>query len=442
MKKYTGKIIYSYFENLIKLLYKKGYTIDPLSQDWELKSEYTQTLESSRYDVVHMLLFFASLNYYIPKNISCRSLYLPFTGFPYDKFINSFCFISNLSFRYNQNEMVNNLLQNSLMLMLRLSNKSEFKQSLENVNSNILLSAFYDSTTNFIPGFAALHKMASEYTIFLLLCCLNNSNFVKTIIKENLSNLFIYYLINSAQYTLEKVGTSYIHLIIIEILIKIISNSIASKKLNQPFNHGFNTKYKPENGSSFGDVILNVLFNICDKSDEFLPKACELIYFMMLSAEHILLESAKKIVKLYIGMIDETQKDLMCDIFANIVQKFNINNGFLIAIILQFKYFYTFKSSEKQSMKIINEFIHNVIAKSPRNQEIKLTVLMEIIKNLKIDEIFPKKIEIKHEFTFEFDDKFDEFNDYLYSNLFFEENDRLLSLKYEINPFLGISNKD
>ncbi|KAH0791452.1 hypothetical protein GPJ56_004667 [Histomonas meleagridis] len=439
----NGKIITSYIRTISQLLFKKGLTIEADQEIWTQSSFGNSLFSQARFDIVHALLFFASPNFFLPSTITIKTLSIPFFDFPHKKFIESVCQLSSrynsLTFLERRNEQLSKPLRNCIILSIRLFENCVFQSSISNMDSEKILIAFYDTNNPIKPTFGPLYPYASELITFFFMLSYYHPTFGEFLSKENKSNDFIHQLLDSSQYSHEKTGVTYIHNIIISSLINILMNEGAAKELNNPCLDGFSCNFKPHNGS-YADVLFEFLLNLVPTSKYILTKFAFLFYIVSEFVYKYLVSTATKVIQLFKQCVKDNNSyciDMLLKGFVKMIQnECNKENGFLIVIVKETKYFKKLleeKEENSNELNLILKFNKTVISKFKKYSKVGSDEFGEVIDGVDVDEIFPKKTKFERvSCDFETGIQWQKWGDYFMKELFEQEIYNAASFKEEV----------
>ncbi|KAK8894417.1 hypothetical protein M9Y10_022851 [Tritrichomonas musculus] len=448
MQLHEGHVVNSMISCLSNCMFKAGLTLENEEKDWNQSTVNYKSLNISRRDIIHCIYFLNSLDYFLPEKMDPKPHFLiEMPEFPFTDFLKSMCIVAtkyhlNSYQNINENETFS-LLQNCLGFIIQLFNSEPLATAFSQVDPLILLQAFIlKDTPEAQLLFHPSDLLANETLTFLYTALCYQPNLSLIIANEGLANKFIFTLIEALQLTFESVGVCYLHSIIISTILLLVSDETIASLLNNPFNQNFvKSQFRPHSGS-YADVLLEVLFNLCDSSSyNFAPAVAAVFQMIVPQVQSFSIFTAEKIINLFDNAIKaENQKliELLLEAFAEIVQN-KINNENLVPtmIIKNASLFQNLKENEKfefstNSLDIIFTFISYINDKlSNENLDIKA-----ILESPDVSKIFTNVVSfMKHPqiLNEEITASWTEWSLISFKKSFEKEFERFNSLKVELN---------
>ncbi|KAK8887883.1 hypothetical protein M9Y10_038942 [Tritrichomonas musculus] len=398
---------------------------------WIQNGEVTHLNEINltRKELVDALLVISSLHIFYPK---FKHSYPETTSsllenLPLNSIILSTC---RIAFRYmNERPPVTSelslLLRSLLALLVRLFTNPKFRQEISNIHPQIFLRAIYAPEFNdakeepkkiSLPLFDPLDPLSKETLSFLYMCALFQPGLVPLLTSKGYSNMFLYNLLWAAQLFFEKEGVNYIHSIILSTVLLIVADPKAAGYLNRPFKPSskgaafINCNFKPstDKGLSFGDLLLEVLLNFCQR-DSFLPSLICVFHMISPYVNMFSTTTAFKMMELFEHVNEKFPSfvPLFLEVFATIVQqKDNSKNGFCPIIFSKQSLFKQIKNdspSVQKSLPIILKYLKKarLLIKKENKPKIDINEVSEILAKIDTEKLFPQpQMFIKHPHIF------------------------------------------
>ncbi|OHT01033.1 hypothetical protein TRFO_07706 [Tritrichomonas foetus] len=413
MRIHDGHVTASFTDAVSGLLFKEGTTLNGTNGEWVQTNPDANEMNRTRSDLLHAILLVSSLHVFAPNNANNHpEISASLDNLPHASIIKSTC---RIAFRYMSEKGDSTtvlLLKNALTLCIRLFTNVNFRQAFKSVSPQNLLRGLYISETNLPPLFTPLDPISKESLSFLYMCALFNPGFVEALTKKDHSNNFLFHLLWAAQLFFEKEGVNYIHSIILSTVLLIVADPEAAVKLNQPFNKDKNVmtgcNYKPADNISYGDLILNVLLNFCQR-ESFLPSLICVFHMISPHVNVFSLETASSLMVLFERVYDKHKSflPLFLEVFATIVQqRDNKKNGFCPVIFSRAKLFKEITSdlpSVQKTLPIIRRYIKKarITIKNENKQNINVYEVSGILAKINTEQLFPNpQMFIKHPHIF------------------------------------------
>jgi hypothetical protein len=278
------------------------------------------------------------------------------------------------------------LLRNSFTLIVRFFRRPEFRIAFDAVDSGLLFRSFVLSPSH-IPIFEPFSAISHESVSFLYISMVSRPG----IIEEywDYSNVFVYYLIFSAEVLFEQLGFRPLHKVLLATILLIVANPSAATNLSQPCTQAFNCLFKPA-FHSYADLILEVL---C-RHDVFRPSLARILQAISPQLSSVSLVTAVKVLDAF--QPSDDLAPIFLDAFATIAQRRQPpENGFLVALYQKSGVFRAMADVAKrgrQALGVVLAFLSAArdVVRATKRSEIECRQLAQLFARLDIAQICPQ----------------------------------------------------
>jgi hypothetical protein len=391
-KELNGRHYATFIKLHLLSLFHPGLTLLENSHVWNVCDN---TMNRTRRDLVHSLFGLLWAPFFTTRRLH-RPEFRPNLREDWAiRFLNSVCLMANA---YLKDPSLADLLGNSIGVLTILVPTEHGKAIFEGCELTTLLNAFSLGPKE-PPLFELSRAISTEALSLLFASAWFRPDFVSRIGTDGYLPTFIFNLVHVAQWTFERVGFCFHHSIIISTLLLMLADPVAAAVLNSQYEGQLRSSYQPQS-SSLGDLLVNVLLNIC-KSQPFWPSFVNVFHMISGHVSTFSVETATQTM-VFLQTIFESEKALRLLVLESIASMIQaperLQNGFLIGIVQQSDWFRKIEVSDSKCSKALSIILKFLYAAS--QAQASSSDLPEIFANISISSA-ERRIFAIHPYQFE-----------------------------------------
>ena len=399
-------VFYDLEKVLPKLLKAPGIGCSPTTEFWCEQEETDHVVnESARLQVLKLYLLCLNIGKFRSTD-SERFEGICTDEFPLEWFVTSVCnesrvFIDDVK-RNKVTQPRESIVRCSFTVFAQLMlTDANLKDAIAKCPTQVLLSAFFGSRyeRSATPlAFNTTSSFTTEMLTFFYIALLNNPEFAVAL---PCSNEVVVSLLNSMQVTLEFSGVSFIHSLIVSILMLIINNQQNAEKLDSVEAYQLTCQLRPHRGS-LADLVIEILLQFADNPALLKPIAC-LFHMVTQGVKEYSMFSATGIMKVFCSLSNVVKGSkqvqiarVFCEIFANVVQAQPITNTNFAVVIARhaslFKRLRDVSANLAEPIDIILKFtkeLARVTKETGQSPSITADKASELVAKIQTDKIYP-----------------------------------------------------
>jgi hypothetical protein len=431
MLELKGRSLPILFQAIGVCLFKPGLTLSPGSSRWCETGPESDVILRTRRDLIHALLGVSSSNFFLNDRGKQPDFVFPLKDFPFEPFIESLARAVHLHVKLGgENQLLADLVRNSIALATRLFVVPEFRESMGRVSSEPFLTAFVGKKAFLTTS----SPFSFEAVSLLYMVAISQNGFLK--LTKGKSNAILAKVLKFAQDIYDKRGFCYVHSILISIILLMFVDDQVVINLSSP------SENKAD--GSYGDVILNGIMNICDQP-EFWPSLTVIFYFMAPHVRAFSCVTADRVMKIFkkIWKKQNLLVPLFLDAFATILRRTeSAENHFLTAFVNHADLIDEIDLDDRRSAKalpILKDFfdIAEDVMEEKGVTELTNQELLELLEEVNLgDEEAPLPIKAPHRFEGEMETTWSEWADLLFLRCFKDEIQKMQEFQAAYAPVL------
>jgi hypothetical protein len=361
------------------LLFRPGVTLAAGESIWTTPHALCRT----RRDLVHALVMLGSLGFMC----GCPRLDVDFPGFPSAPFLKSVCNICRaclddlLAGRVDDAAV--DLVRNCHALCARLFIAQDFRTAAACVKPSAFIGAIVHGPATMLDADGPL---ASEALSFIYIALLSRNDLAGVLAAKNLANTIIFNVLAIAQVSLERTGFGYVHDIALAVVLLLVAHTGVAAGLSATWAGRWPAAFVPPPGS-FGDLLLNIAVNVCQRGAFWHSLLC----ILQAVAPFVSVFSFWTAFRLWGALepvleTDPTMRQLFTEACAAIVQRTENNeNGFVVLIFQKRAFFRGLKDeSARVATRLVVGWVNKVkrVVMASGRHPLSLGELLEAIDRL------------------------------------------------------------
>jgi hypothetical protein len=345
--------------------------------------------------LVHALLAVCSADFFVSDAPGRNRFDVELSEFSFKAFVNSLCQIS-ANFAVQPADGAIGFLQNAFALATRLLYVEAFRAEFKGIETAVLLQSFAPSP-DAPPIFQAGGPLAIESVSFLYVALICHPGLAAAIAQQKYSNSFVFHLIYDAELLFEKEGFSYVHSVLLSVVLLIVADHDAAVALNCPRSEPFPCRLPLPLGS-YADLLLGVLVNLC-KNHALWPSLICIFHVIAPYLSIVSVGVAGQITELFVQAVARRPDviPLFLEAFAAIVQcNQSDSNGFLVTLFPKYGVFKNLVASTHRAGKALAVILlflaaERKAAKATKQKLLPANELSQVLASVDADTLFPQK---------------------------------------------------
>jgi hypothetical protein len=419
-----------FINSLQRLLFKPGLTLLSRTSHWGEAPDEPPSYLKTRRDVVHSFVGIMSLPFFCPKVLTRTTFRLPLSEFPYKRFVESLCHVSAsyLETRESgENLLLADLLRNSFTLVAFLFPLPGVRSAIAELDATLLVEAF--AMPGAPPLFDGSCLFLGESISFFYVTVTSHVDFLGALNDSGVSNGVVLGLIQVAKTAFERIGFSYLHSIIVSIILLLVTDSGIAARLSEP----------TDGDGSHADFLMNALLDLCEGEESFWPSVACIFDLLAPNVTSFSAATALRVIAFFetICKRQRVLAALFVDAFVAILQTTEtVDNKFLAAFVKKAE---VFDAIEMKAAKALRDFLEiaEEIMEEEEDRELDDEELISILNDLEFEESeMPKLMKNLHTFAGEMEKTWTEWTDLLFIRSCRAEVDQMQQFQKDCFPKL------
>lgn len=296
------------------------------------------------------------------------------------------------------------------------------------MDADLLLKAFAYSEDS-RPLFCPASPFLSEAISFFDMAVSTQLDFLTVVSDSGLGNMFVANLLNVAQITFQKIKFSYLHSIIISIILLLVTDPAIAAGLSEA-----------AEGGSHADHLLMVLLDLCESEESFWASFACIFNLLAANVTVFSLQTEMRVLNFF-ETICERQRlivPLFMDAFVSVLAMTETpENKFLNALVERANFFDGLEAKSINVLTPLQDFLDFVSDLQAEEEELADDDLVELLDELEFaDTDIPRLLRNLHTFAGEMEKTYVQWTDLLFIRSWRAELGEMQDFQAEYLPTL------